>query len=171
MPQQNVSGSSKPSDLDESLNTALVGAIPPQDEELKAAKKTIDKQGLTTELKMKSFDRAADAIKNGIRVFISYKFIHADLATTFGDLIIKYGQSRLVKDPDGKPSVFIARQKLEAGQEYRKQIHEAIDKAHWLFLLLPDAQFNREWPVYEAGYFQRGMKRPRNDSSPFNPRV
>jgi hypothetical protein len=157
MPQQNVFGSAKPSDLDDSLKSALIGAAAFQIDELTAAKQTIAAEDIPPDLAIKSFERAADAIKNGIRVFISYKFIHQELAEKFRDLIREYGQSRLAKDRDGQPVVFIAKQGVEAGKEYRKQIHEEIGKAHWFFLLLPDAQFDREWPIYEAGYFQRGM--------------
>ena len=96
-------------------------------------------------------------LRTEFEVFISYKFIHQELAEKFRDLIIEYGQRRLATDRDGQPAVFIAKQGLHAGKEYRQQIHDEIDKAHWFFLLLPDAQFEREWPIYEAGWFQRGM--------------
>ncbi len=125
--------------------------------ELNRAKRYIAEKNLTPDSAIKSFERAADAIKNGIRVFISYKFIHHDLAVKFRDLIREYGQSRLARDRNGQPWVFIAEQGVEAGKDYRKKIQDEIDKAHWFFLLLPDVQFDREWPIYEAGYFQRGM--------------
>jgi hypothetical protein len=161
MPQQNVFGSAKLSDLHDSLESLCeeeqISANPSQKEELNAAKQNIAEQNLTTDDAIKSFERAADAIKNGIRVFISYKFIHHDLAEKFRDSIRAYGQSRLAKDRDDQPWVFIAEQGVEAGKDYRKQIQEEIEKAHWFFLLLPDVQFGREWAIWEAGYFQRGM--------------
>ncbi len=144
-------------DLDDSCKRALIGATPSQKEELNAAKQTIAEMNLPTDPATKSFERAADAIKNGIRVFISYKFIHREVAEKFRDLIRAYGQIRLAKDRNGQPWVFIAEQGIEAGKDFRKHIHEEIEKAHWFFLLLPDVQVGREWSIYEAGYFLRGM--------------
>jgi hypothetical protein len=68
-----------------------------------------------------------------------------------------HGQSRLARDRQDQPYVFLAERDVKAGGEYRKQIREEIENAHWFFLLLPDMQFDREWPIWEAGYFQRGM--------------
>jgi hypothetical protein len=155
MPQQNVSASATQSGLEEGLKIVLNGATSSQVEELTAAKQAIAAENIPNAIK--SFERAADAIKNGIRVFISYKFVHQELAEKFRDLIIAYGQRRLATDRDGQAAVFIAKRGLQAGKEYRQQIHDEIDNAHWFFLLLPDAQFDREWPIYEAGWFQRGM--------------
>jgi hypothetical protein len=142
---------------DDSLNIALTGASSLQVDELKAAKETIAAENLPAGFALRSFERASDAIKNGIRVFISYKSIHHALAEAFCEKIKAYGQSRLAKDQNGEPSVFIAEQRLQAGKPYQAQIEDEIDKAHWFFLLLPDPQFDREWPIWEAGYFQRGM--------------
>ncbi|HEY1432291.1 MAG TPA: hypothetical protein VGF39_11800, partial [Stellaceae bacterium] len=75
-----------------SYEKAATGATNSQIEELKAAKDSIDKDKLRIDLAIRSFDRAADAIKNGIRVFISYKFIQRPLAEKFRDLIRAYGQ-------------------------------------------------------------------------------
>jgi hypothetical protein len=145
--------------LEAAYEAATIEVTKSQREELKAAKDLIakDKDKIPTDLAVRSFNRAADAIKNGIRVFISYKFIQRPLAEKFRALIIAYGQSRLARDPDGKPHVFLAQRDVTAGAEYRKQIREEIENAHWFFLLLPDMQFDREWPIWEAGYFRRGM--------------
>ena len=143
--------------LERSCKQAQTGATASQIEELNAAKRYIAEQNLPTDLAIKSFERAVDAIKNGIRAFISYKFIHHELAKKFRDFIRDYGQSRLARDRDGQPAVFIAEQGVEAGKDYWKQIQDEIDKAHWFFLLLPDVQLDREWSIYEAGYFHRGM--------------
>ena len=145
-------------DLNDSLRKACKETkSPSQIEELRAAKRYIAEKNLPPDRARKAFDRAADAITNGIRVFISYKFIHHDMAARFRDLVRTYGHSRLAKDRDDQPYVFMAEQGVEAGKDYRRQILEEIDKAHWFFLLLPDIQLDREWPIYEAGYFQRGM--------------
>jgi hypothetical protein len=144
-------------DLDYSLKRALTGANSSQKEELNAARRDIAERNLPADLAIKSFERAADAIKNGIRVFISYKYIQRELAEKFRDLIRTYGESRLAKDRDDQPWVFIAEQGVEAGKDWRKRVHEEMEKAHWFFLLLPDVQVGREWEIYEAGYFLRGM--------------
>lgn len=143
--------------LDESLKSAQIGATASQIKELNAAKESIAAEDLTTDRAIRSFERAADAIKNGIRVFISYKFANQELADKFAAKICVYGQRRLATDKNGDPVVIVAKQNVRAGKNYREEIRDEIDKAHWFFLLLPDAQLDREWPIYEAGYFQRGM--------------
>jgi hypothetical protein len=158
MPRSTVSREAKQDDLQRRLEIALIGANSPQSAELRAAKDyLVSDTNLPTDLAIRSFDRAADAIKSGIRVFISYKFDDRDLAEKFQFFIREYGQTRLARDRDDQPYVFIAEQGMEAGKEYPKQIREEIEKAHWFFLLLPDVQSGREWLIWEAGYFQRGM--------------
>jgi hypothetical protein len=156
MPQDNLLGSVEQL-LDEALKRAKEGATPAQAEELIAARKTIAAEKLPVDRAIRSFERAADAIKNGIRVFISYKFTHVALAEKFRDLIREYGVTRLGRNRGGQPAVFMAERDMAGGKEYRTQLRDEIDKAHWFFLLLPDVQFDREWPIWEAGFFQRGM--------------
>lgn len=144
--------------LDIALTKAKVGATSEQAEELDAAKQRIAAQdNLSSPEAVKSFERAADAIKNGLRVFISYKFSHGGLAEKFRDLILDYGARRLGEDHDGQPTVFMAERGMQHGRVYREQLRNEIDKAHWFILLLPDVQFDRDWPIWEAGFFQRGM--------------
>ena len=158
MPRSTVSREAKRNDLQNRLKLALIGANSSQSAELRAAKDYLTSDtNLPADLAIRSFDRAADAIKNGIRVFISYKYDDRDLADKFQFFIREYGQARLARDRDNQPYVFLAEQGMEAGKEYPKQIREEIEKAHWFFLLLPDVQSGREWLIWEAGYFQRGM--------------
>jgi hypothetical protein len=143
--------------LEMSCEEAQEGATRSEIEELKAAKDNIVEKDLPPARAVKSFERAADAIKNGIRVFISYKHIHEEVAREFQKKIRAYGQNRLARDEYGQPHAFLAAQGVELGKDYRRKILEEIEKAHWFFLLLPDVQFDREWPTHEAGYFERGM--------------
>jgi hypothetical protein len=148
----------KRGELQNRLENALNGANSYQGAELRAANDYLASEtSLPTELAIRSFDRAADAIKNGIRVFISYKFCDRDLAEKLQFFIRAYGQSRLAHDRDNQPYVFLAEQGMEAGKEYPRQIREELETAHWFFLLEPDVQSGREWLIWEAGYFQRGM--------------
>jgi hypothetical protein len=125
--------------LEGSYRKAITEANASQIEELRGAKDSIakDKDELTVDRAIRSFDRAADAIKNGIRVFISYKFIHRPLAEKFCEIVKEYGQKRLARDPDDQPYVFLAQQNLKHGREYRQQIREEIAKAHWFFSSTP----------------------------------
>jgi hypothetical protein len=143
--------------LDDAFTRAKIGATPAQVLELESAKQNIAAEDLLPGEAIRSFERAADAIKNGIRIFISYKFIHSALAEKFRDLIRDYCLARLGRDRGLQPTVFIAERGMDGGKDYRKQLRDEIDKAHWFFLLLPDVQFDREWPIWEAGFFQRGM--------------
>src|SRR5271165_3173665 len=138
--------------LQSSLEEALIGANASQTAELRAAKDYFASDtSLPTDLAIRSFDRAADAIKDGIRVFISYKYRDRIVAAKLKDLIGDYGQSRLARDRDNKPYVFLGEQGMEVGKDYPKQIREEIEKCHWFFVLLPDIQSNREWRICEAG--------------------
>jgi hypothetical protein len=139
MSRSTVSRQPKQDDLQNRLEKALIEVTnPSQSAELREAKEYIASDtSLPTDLAIRSFDRAADAIKNGIRVFISYKFHDRDSAEKLQFFIREYGQTRLARDRDSQPSVFLAEQGMEAGKEYPKQIREEIEKAHWFFLLLP----------------------------------
>jgi len=145
-------------ELQKRLEKALIGATPSQSEELTAAHNYFASDtNLPADRAIDSFDRAADAIKNGIRVFISYKYQHDVLAAKLQFFIREYAHSRLARDKDNQPYVFLGEQGMEAGREYPEQIRKEIENAHWFLLLLPDVQSGRGWLIWEAGYFQRGM--------------
>jgi len=158
MPRSTASGQEKRDELRKRLEKALIDATPSQSKELRAAHDYFASDTpLPDDLAVRSFDRAADAIKNGIRVFISYKYHDDVLAAKLQFFIRQYAQSRLARDNDNQPYVFLGKQGMEAGREYPEQIGKEIESAHWFFLLLPDVQSDRGWLIWEAGYFQRGM--------------
>jgi hypothetical protein len=158
MPAQTMSDHAEvPSPLEKLYQEAAADANSDQRKELYAAAQEIAGQDLSHELVEKAFCRAADAIKNGVNVFISYKSSHEPLAMQFAEVIRFYGQSRLAQTKTHEPSVFFAAQDIKGGDEWRSKIEKAIAKAHWFILLLPDVAPDRDWLVYEAAYFKRGM--------------
>jgi len=89
------SGSRQPS-LQNSFQKALSGADESQSIELReAANYLASDRNLPTDFAIRSFDRAADAIKTGIRVFISYRYHDRSAAEKLKLLISDYGQRRL----------------------------------------------------------------------------
>jgi hypothetical protein len=136
------------------LDRELVDTSPAQKDELQCAWESIGKNwpDLQQPAAERAFLRAADAIKNGIRVFISYKSIHKSLASRLRKLIKSFGDGRVVE-------VFVAEQNIRGAADWRDELESAVERAHWFILLLPDTKFEREWPIFEAGYFKRGMTR------------
>lgn len=103
-----------------------------------------------------AMERSADAIKHGLRIFISHKTEDEELAKKLRKLLIDYGKPVLARTDNGY-DVFIAEQHLRGGQEWSAEIESKLQSAHWFILLLPDSEDNRDWTIYEAGYFKRGM--------------
>jgi hypothetical protein len=127
-------------------------------EELTRACERIDGEpGLSPTDKLRAFARAADAIMDGIKIFISYKSEDEALATSFVEKLADYGAKRLKEDASGNPEIFVAAQNIHGGDDWRQTIKARLAESHWLILLLPDAEIDRDWLVYEAGYFDRGM--------------
>lgn len=90
-------------------------------------------------------------IEQKINIFFSYKMRQDEmtaklvvdqlLSSSAGKLNITYA-GIFEKDPGGK---------------WNKKICEAIKKAHWFILLLPDPSVEWDWCLYETGMFSRGV--------------
>jgi hypothetical protein len=129
-------------------------------EELEQARGHIEKQdGLSSHQALLAFNRAADAITDGIKVFISYKSEDEALAKSFRRMIVKYGASRLKMTSTGTHDVFYAAQGIGPGDDWEDTLDQKLSAAHWLILLLPDGEVERDWRVWEAGYFAAHISR------------
>jgi hypothetical protein len=131
---------------------------PRRAEELDRARAQIAQvRGMHDEDRLAAFDRAADAITDGIRIFISYKSEDQTLGILFKEMLADYGAKRLHEEASGNPDIFLAAQSIRGGDDWRKEIKACIKRTHWFILLLPDVEIDRDWLVWEAGYFDRGM--------------
>jgi hypothetical protein len=132
----------------------LVQRYPQCAEELEQAKRYIIQQdSLSPHQALLAFNRAADAITDGIKIFISYKSEDEALAKSLSRYIIKYGASRLKMTSDGSRDVFYAAQGIGPGDDWEDTLDQKLSAAHWLILLLPGGEVERDWRVWEAGYF------------------
>jgi hypothetical protein len=131
---------------------------PRRAEELDRAMAQIDYvRGMHDEDRVAAFDRAADAITDGIRIFISYKSEDQTLGVLFKEMLADYGAKRLHEEASGNPDIFLAAQSAYGRDEWRELIKAHLKRTHWFILLLPDVEIDRDWLVWEAGYFDRGM--------------
>ncbi len=134
------------------------GATDRQRKEIESASRFIhEERRLVGDAAEDALRRAADAIVNGIRVFVSHRSEDSELATEFAAQIQRYGADRLARDEKNEPDVFVAEHDIRGSAKWRSTLETAIRAAHWFILLLPDVDFRRDWPIYEAGYFKRGM--------------
>ncbi len=73
----------------------------------RAADKIEGKADLPVEKKLLAFERAADAIVDGIKILISYKAEDYALAIALKEKLADYGAKRLNEDADGDPAFFL----------------------------------------------------------------
>jgi hypothetical protein len=138
---------------------AMKAEFPAHVEELERAAEQIDRQSMPAEVKLAAFARAADAITDGIKIFVSYKSEDAGLATLFIDKLAEYGLQRLKKKANQDPDIFFAEQSLAAGVDWRDTIKKRLKDTHWFILLLPDTSLARDWLLWEGGLFEADMMR------------
>ena len=99
---------------------------------------------------------AADAICNGIKIFVSYKIGHGRAAKALLEPLSAFGNGRILFD--GKKWPFRCELAGLQGRTYKDDIHLALEETHWFFLLLPDTSIDRSWTMFEAGFFRRSMQ-------------
>ena len=114
---------------------------------------------LSEDTELKDLDDAVGALKHTagaiiqgyIDVFFSYKSQDSDSARTIVDELRLYA--------GGKLKIVYAGEFPEdiVGAKWNKRIREAIKKAHWFILLLPDASVEWDWCLYETGQFRNRM--------------
>lgn len=132
--------------------------FPQRQDELENARSRIAAEThLSMRQKTRAFERAADAITDGIRIFISYKFDDLELATCLKKKLADYCAPRVRLDESNNPDISVAELDHKGGDDWRQTIKGNIKRAHWFILLLPEIEVDRDWVVWEAGYFERGM--------------
>ncbi len=86
-----------------------------------------------------------------LRVFLSYKAKDASLANQIARKLESWSAKKLMIDYMADLSV------EEVGRRWRANIEKTIPQCDWFLLLLPDPGEERDWVLFEAGYFFRGQ--------------
>jgi TIR domain len=90
--------------------------------------------------------KAFHAATDKLRIFISYKRArHLPAAQQLKNTLDAFGNEKV--------DVFLDTESISFGENWFLQIGEALKEANCLLLLVPDADDEREWPIFEAGYF------------------
>jgi hypothetical protein len=82
-----------------------------------------------------------------LRVFFSYKSQDEQLANTIAAWLEEWSANKLVIQHMGRFGV------EGVGRDWRQQIEQTIPRCDWFLLLLPSPG-ERDWTLFEAGYFQ-----------------
>ena len=83
-----------------------------------------------------------------LSVFFSYKKTDEDAANAIVAILKLYsgGKLEITYMADfGRENV---------GKDYREKIRQAVERANWFILLLPDPSEGRDWCLYETGLFE-----------------
>jgi hypothetical protein len=89
-----------------------------------------------------------------LTVFFSYKGKDMSIATQIADWLEEWSAGKLEIQHMARFGVD------EVGRNWRKKIEETIPRCDWFLLLLPnpgEEGNERDWVLYEAGYFMRGQ--------------
>jgi hypothetical protein len=83
-----------------------------------------------------------------VNVFFSYKTEDEAAARAIVDL--------MEENAAGKLNITYQARFTEeiVGQSWRQEIRNAVDKANWFILLMPDPSNELDWPLYEVGLFE-----------------
>lgn len=96
-------------------------------------------------------EAAGAIINNRINVFFSYKSEDEDSARAIVEELRAYAANRL--------NITIAAEFTEeiVGARWHRAIRDAIQKAHWFILLMPDPAVKWDWCLFETGMFSGKM--------------
>jgi hypothetical protein len=130
---------------------ALAARFPDQSERLRDCVEGLSSQGpAETDTLVQATKKAFDAITGKLRVFLSYKRAqHKEVAELLRECLEGFGGSKI--------DVFLDEVKIEAGQDWFNSIKKSLKSANCLVLLVPDDSDEREWPIFEAGFFAGRM--------------
>ncbi len=84
-----------------------------------------------------------------LHVFVSHKLKDRKLA--------KIIESKLGFLGGAKLEIFLS-EKIEFGNDWDDEVHAALERSDWLFLLYTDPTAEWDWCLYETGYFSAGIK-------------
>ena len=85
-------------------------------------------------------------LTGNVTAFCSYKTKDKPVALKLEALFSKWSGHKLR---------MIHMAQFPSGKEWRKKIKE-IPSADWFLLLMPEPEADRDWPLFEAGYFRPG---------------
>jgi hypothetical protein len=143
---------------DPQLQTLLSANQNRQDEITKAAAQFAADRDVSDDQLLPAVLKASNAIIHGIRIFISHKVAEADTAALLRDILFRFCRTRLALSPT-KPNPFVASYgtTIQPGSNWRDEIFSTLKTTHWFFLILPEENLDRDWLIFEVGYFGRGM--------------
>jgi protein kinase/serine/threonine-protein kinase len=82
-----------------------------------------------------------------VTAFCSYKKKDEPIASKLETLFSQWTSGRLEMKRMGT---------FKVGEEWREQIKKDIPSSDWFLLLMPGPEEDRDWPLFEAGYFRPG---------------
>jgi hypothetical protein len=86
-----------------------------------------------------------------LTVFFSYKAKDKAIAVQISDKLVLWSAGKLKMEHMAAIGVD------DVGQKWRERIEKTIPKCDWFLLLLPTLGDERDWVLFEAGYFFRGQ--------------
>ena len=86
-----------------------------------------------------------------VNVFFSYKAKDREMARTIGRKLERWSAGKLKINHMADLGVD------QVGRDWRAKIEATIPQCDWFLLLLPTPGGERDWVLYEAGYFSRGQ--------------
>jgi hypothetical protein len=85
-----------------------------------------------------------------LTVFFSYKAKDKSVANKIAELLEEWSADKLQMEHMARFGV------EDVGRDWRQKIEDTIPRCDWFLLLLPNPEEERDWPLFEAGYFRRG---------------
>lgn len=130
---------------------ALASRFPDHGPQLRNCVEGLSAEGtVETEILVQATKKAFEAITGKLRVFLSYKRAqHAEVASLLQKSLQGLGGAKI--------EVFLDEVRIEAGQDWYNSIRRSLKSANCLILLVPDDSDEREWPIFEAGFFAGRM--------------
>ena len=111
----------------------------------------------STEQFCAAMDNAADAIFDGVKIFVSYKLnAHQAAAQKLVHPFKVLGSHRIKMEENGDWP-FLCKEADVNGRAFQPIVYKALEAAHWFIILLPDERLDRSWTLFEAGFFTRAM--------------
>lgn len=106
---------------------------------------------------VEAFTKSADAIVNGIKIFVSFPVSCSDFAQTFLDTLWSFDDNKRLCREGRFPYMFARSESRAVGQVYSTQVLEALRLTHWMFIIVPSEVADAQWVVFEAGAFAGSM--------------
>lgn len=115
---------------------------------IERAAKRIDDEVPVEQQAAAALAKAVRAIDGQLKIFLSYKQKHRQLAQQLVNVLNTFGAGKIDIEWDARNRV---------GEAWEDELADKIKDAHWFILFLPDANEDLDWTLFEAGIF-RGAK-------------